>query len=86
MRLPGWAMMRLLNDILDLSKVEAGQMEIAHEPFDLVHALEACLNLVRARLSARNGRKPLFMSGIGSFFQEFPKTVIFGVARISGPP
>ncbi|WP_336952590.1 hybrid sensor histidine kinase/response regulator [Sphingobium aromaticivastans] len=44
----GRAMMRLLNDILDLSKVEAGQMEIAHEPFDLVHALDACLNLVRA--------------------------------------
>ncbi|WP_197707482.1 ATP-binding protein [Sphingobium sp. LB126] len=43
----GRAMMRLLNDILDLSKVEAGQMEIAHEPFDLVHALDACLNLVR---------------------------------------
>nr|WP_176392325.1 ATP-binding protein [Sphingomonas sp. CDS-1] len=44
----GRAMMRLLNDILDLSKVEAGQMEIAHEPFDLIHALDACLNLVRA--------------------------------------
>ncbi|WP_176594040.1 ATP-binding protein [Sphingobium sp. EM0848] len=44
----GRAMMRLLNDILDLSKVEAGQMEIAREPFDLVHALDACLNLMRA--------------------------------------
>ncbi|WP_022681611.1 ATP-binding protein [Sphingobium bisphenolivorans] len=43
----GRAMMHLLNNILDLSKVEAGQMEIADEPFDLVHAMEACLNLVR---------------------------------------
>ncbi|MHA6765936.1 hybrid sensor histidine kinase/response regulator [Sphingobium ummariense] len=44
----GRAMMRLLNDMLDLAKVEAGQMEIAREPFDLIHALDACLNLVRA--------------------------------------
>jgi PAS domain S-box-containing protein len=43
----GRALMRLLNDILDLSKIEAGQMELASEPFELAHALNACLNLVR---------------------------------------
>lgn len=42
----GRAMMRLLNDILDLSKVEAGQMRIASEAFDLRHALKACVRLV----------------------------------------
>ncbi|HEX8414944.1 MAG TPA: ATP-binding protein, partial [Sphingomicrobium sp.] len=42
----GRAMMRLLNDILDLSKVEAGQMRIAKEDFDLRHALRACVRLV----------------------------------------
>jgi PAS domain S-box-containing protein len=42
----GRAMMRLLNDILDLSKVEAGQMRIASERFDLRHALRACVRLV----------------------------------------
>jgi signal transduction histidine kinase len=40
------AMMRLLNDILDLSKVEAGQITLANEPFDLVHALKACMKLI----------------------------------------
>ncbi|MEG3088891.1 ATP-binding protein [Sphingomonas sp. PB4P5] len=43
----GRAMMRLLNDILDFSKVEAGQMQIAHEAFNLRHAINACLTLVR---------------------------------------
>ena len=42
----GKAMMRLLNDILDLSKVEAGQMSVASEPFDLVHTLTACMSLI----------------------------------------
>ncbi len=40
------AMMRLLNDILDLSKVEAGQMTVASEPFNLIHTLKACMKLV----------------------------------------
>jgi PAS domain S-box-containing protein len=42
----GRAMMRLLNDILDLSKVEAGQMRVASEAFDLRDALDACVRLV----------------------------------------
>jgi PAS domain S-box-containing protein len=42
----GRAMMRLLNDILDLSKVEAGQMKVSEEPFDLPHALGACMKLM----------------------------------------
>jgi PAS domain S-box-containing protein len=42
----GRAMMRLLNDILDISKVEAGQMQIACEPFDVRHSLRACARLI----------------------------------------
>lgn len=43
----GRSLLRLINDILDLSKIEAGQMDVASEPFELAHALNACLNLVR---------------------------------------
>ncbi|MBB5711926.1 ATP-binding protein [Sphingomonas xinjiangensis] len=43
----GKAMMRLLNDILDLSKIEAGQMQIAPERVDLGHALRNCAKLIR---------------------------------------
>jgi PAS domain S-box-containing protein len=42
----GKAMMRLLNDILDISKIEAGQMQIAPERVDLRHALRNCVKLI----------------------------------------
>ena len=42
----GRTMMRLLNDILDISKVEAGQMRAVNEPFEIREALIACMSLV----------------------------------------
>lgn len=50
----GRAMMRLLNDILDLSKIDAGQMQIASEAVDLRHALRGCAKLM-APLAEQKG-------------------------------
>ena len=50
----GRAMMRLLNDILDISKIEAGQMQLAAEPVDLRHTLHNCVNLMNP-LAAQKG-------------------------------
>ena len=50
----GRAMMRLLNDILDISKIEAGQMQLATEPVDLRHKMRNCASLMNP-LAAQKG-------------------------------
>ena len=48
----GKHLLQLLNDILDLSKVEAGRMELEHSTFDLPGALEYGISMVRERATA----------------------------------
>ncbi|QDH33922.1 PAS domain S-box protein [Porphyrobacter sp. YT40] len=42
----GRAMMRLLNDLLDFAKIEAGQMSLASEPTDIRHKLQGALRIM----------------------------------------
>ncbi|MGN3975261.1 PAS domain S-box protein [Tsuneonella sp. SYSU-LHT278] len=43
----GRAMLRLLNDLLDLAKIESGQMAIISEPVDLRNKLDGIVQLMR---------------------------------------
>jgi signal transduction histidine kinase len=52
----GRHLLSLINDILDLSKIEAGRMELELSEFDLPNALENALILVRERVSRRGIR------------------------------
>jgi signal transduction histidine kinase len=46
----------LINEILDLSKLEAGQVELHEETVDLAATVEACLNLVETQAEHANIR------------------------------
>jgi signal transduction histidine kinase len=49
----GTHLLSLINDILDLSKVEAGRMELELTDFDLPTALDSALTLIRERVGRR---------------------------------
>lgn len=46
-------LLSLINDILDLSKAEAGKLELRREDVDLAKLVKECVRLVRARASER---------------------------------
>jgi signal transduction histidine kinase len=50
----GQHLLSLINDILDLSKIEAGRMELELTDFDLPTALDSALMLVRERAGRRS--------------------------------
>ena len=49
----GQSMMQLLNAILDISKIEAGQMQIAEEALDLRHKIRSVLRLMEPAARAK---------------------------------
>jgi PAS domain S-box-containing protein len=65
------ALMTLINDVLDLSKAEAGKLELSHGPFELRREIEQVVSLFSARthdkgidLAAHIGREvPIVIHG-----------------------
>ncbi|WP_336985653.1 MASE1 domain-containing protein [Altererythrobacter aquiaggeris] len=58
----GKSMMRLLNDILDISKIEAGRIVVSEEPVNLCHLLSGCLKLHTAN-AAQKGVELVWQPG-----------------------
>src|SRR5205085_12190492 len=52
-RSSGDALLGVIDDILDFSKLEAGRFELEKEPFDLRECVEGALDIVAPRTTAR---------------------------------
>lgn len=50
----GQHLLGIINDVLDLSKIEAGKMELYSEPFKVVEAVDSVITIMRAQ-AVRNG-------------------------------
>ena len=59
----GQHLLSLINDVLDLSKVEAGQVELQVAPFSLQDALERGISMVREQATTEGVQVTLHMNG-----------------------
>ncbi len=53
-RTSGEFLLQIINDILDLSKIEAGRLELEEQPFDVRRYLEDSLALVKSKAAENN--------------------------------
>ena len=49
-------MLNIINDVLDMSKIEAGKLEIVREPFDFTAMLKNAENIVRVKMDEKQQR------------------------------
>ena len=75
-RTSGETLLALVNDILDYSKIEAGQLELESHPFDVRLCVESALDLVAAQAA----RKQLDL--IAVLDDEVPETAIGDLTRV----
>jgi len=47
-------LLALINDVLDISKIEAGQLELLEEPFEMTEVLESVARLVSPQVEAKD--------------------------------
>ena len=66
----GSHLLSLINDILDLSKAEAGKLELHCERVDMVELIEECVRLVRGRAEEQDLRIRLALSELPPLFAD----------------
>jgi PAS domain S-box-containing protein len=53
-RTSGEALLTIINDLLDFSKIESGKLELEHQPFELAGCIEETLDLFAGQAAARH--------------------------------
>lgn len=72
----GELLLELINDILDLSKIEAGQMEIEKEKFNLKDTVESVFKLLQTRAETNNVELSL------NYDDDVPSVLVGDIVRI----
>ncbi|HEX3007372.1 MAG TPA: ATP-binding protein, partial [Bacteroidales bacterium] len=72
----GNLLLSLLNDILDLSKIEAGMLEISHQPVDLVNIIKEIKLLFLSKAEKKNVEINLY------YPEDFPHLLMLDEIRI----
>lgn len=71
----GTHLMELINDVLDLSRIEAGHVSFSIEPVELADVISDCLKLVFTLAQNRNIKIQLTLNGDEVSFESFSKDV-----------
>jgi len=72
----GEALLTIINDILDYSKIELGKLEIERHPFDLRRAIEESMDLISPQAGERNLNLAYFID------DTVPATLVGDVTRV----
>ncbi|MCB1192314.1 MAG: response regulator [Leptospiraceae bacterium] len=72
----GQTLLSLINDILDLSKIEADKVEIRYEPFDIKAILEEMRNIFSLKVEQKNLKLLTHVS------EDFPNYILLDELRI----
>ena len=70
------ALLSIINDILDLSKIESGKLELEHAPFDLTAVVEATVELMAPAAHAKGLELTYWLE------PEVPERVVGDEARV----
>ena len=68
----GWHLLTLINEVLDLAKVESGHAPLSHEPVSLAEVLFECQKMIGPQAQQR---------GIHMIFPQFEKTYFINADR-----